>query len=81
MPRFPKKEAEIEALAMDLVRGLWTSTIFPDPPVLPMSSALYRWIRQVRILSNTMAKTAERPPTICCDGSKQTAKKAHGQKP
>jgi len=37
MPRFPKKEAEIEALAMSMVRGLWGSAVFPNPPVSPMN--------------------------------------------
>jgi len=34
MPRFPKKEAEIAALAERLWRGLWTNLpVYPKPPV------------------------------------------------
>jgi len=34
MPRFPKKEAEIVALAEQLWRGLWTNLpVYPKPPV------------------------------------------------
>ncbi len=36
MPRFPKKEAEISALAEQLWNGLWTNQpIYPHPPVNP----------------------------------------------
>ncbi len=40
MPRFPKKEAEIQALAMKIVLGLWSNQpVYPDPPVDPLSLA------------------------------------------
>jgi len=40
MPRFPKKEAEIQALAMKIVLGLWSNQpVYPDPPVDPFSLA------------------------------------------
>jgi len=38
MPRFPKKEAEIQALAMNIVLGLWNNQpIYPDPSIGVMS--------------------------------------------
>ncbi len=34
MPRFPKKEAEIQPLAMSIVLGLWNNQpVYPNPPV------------------------------------------------
>ena len=34
MPRFPKKEAEIQPLAMSIVLGLWNNqSVYPNPPV------------------------------------------------
>ena len=34
MPRFPKKEAEVQPLAMSIVLGLWNNQpIYPNPPV------------------------------------------------
>ena len=47
MPRFPKKEAEIAALAERLWRGLWTNLpVYPKPPVhfilLRFKSLIYK---------------------------------------
>ena len=47
MPRFPKKEAEIAALAERLWRGLWTNLpVYPKPPVhfilLRVKSLIYK---------------------------------------
>jgi len=34
MPRFPKKEAEVQPLAMSIVLGLWNNQpVYPNPPV------------------------------------------------
>ncbi len=34
MPRFPKKEAEIQPLAMSIVLGLWNNQpVYPNPPI------------------------------------------------
>jgi len=40
MPRFPKKEAEIQPLAMSIVLGLWNNQpVYPNPPVNPFTLA------------------------------------------
>lgn len=34
MPRFPKKEAEVQPLAMSIILGLWNNQpVYPNPPV------------------------------------------------
>lgn len=49
MPRFPKKEAEIAALAEKLSRGLMDNiAIFPQPPVLPVLIRIKKLIYQSR---------------------------------
>lgn len=49
MPRFPKKEAEIAALAERLWRGLWDNQpIYPQPPVSPMTLRLKKMVYQSR---------------------------------
>ena len=59
MPRLPKKEAEIVALAERLWSGLWSNrpTIYPNPPVHPISlrfkAMIYRHYRE-----NSIAKQA-----------------------
>lgn len=58
MARFPKKEAEIAALADRLWRGLWSNRpIYPNPPVHPISirfkAIIYRRYRE-----NLIAKQA-----------------------
>ena len=38
MPRFPKKEAQIQPLAMSIAVGLWNNnSIYPNPPVNPIA--------------------------------------------
>ena len=45
MPRFPKKEAEVAALAENLWRGLWTNRpIYQQPPVHPLGLQFRRII-------------------------------------
>ncbi len=40
MPRFPKKEAEIQPLAIGIVLGLWNNQpVYPNPPFDPISLA------------------------------------------
>jgi len=40
MPKFPKKEAEIQPLAIGIALGLWNNqTVYPNPPVDPISLA------------------------------------------
>jgi hypothetical protein len=46
MPRFPKKEAEIAALAERLWRGLYNNPTFPQPPVAPMTLRLKKMAYQ-----------------------------------
>ena len=58
MPRFPKKEADIAALADWLWRGLWSNhPIYANPPVHPISlrfkAMIYRRYRE-----NLIAKQA-----------------------
>ena len=49
MPRFPKKEAQIAALAEQLWNGLWANQpIFPQPPVHPMYLRFKKLIYQSR---------------------------------
>ena len=58
MPRFPKKEAEITALAERLWRGLWSNRpIYPNPPVHPIS-VRFRAIIYRRQRENLIAKQA-----------------------
>jgi len=63
MPRFPKKEAEIVALAERLWRGLWSNRpIYPNPPVHPISlrfkAIIYRRYRENLIAKQAAAKQA-----------------------
>lgn len=49
MPRFPKREADIAALAEQLWRGLLdNNAVFPAPPVHPMSLRFRKLIYQSR---------------------------------
>jgi len=58
MPRFPKKEAEINALAERLWRGLWSNRpIYPTPPVHPMLIRIKSMIYSSR-RDNFIAKQA-----------------------
>ena len=63
MPRFPKKEAEIVALAERLWRGLWSNRpIYPNPPVHPISlrlkAMIYRHYRENSIAKQAAAEAA-----------------------
>ncbi|MCK4789295.1 MAG: fibronectin type III domain-containing protein [Desulfobacteraceae bacterium] len=58
MPRFPKKEVEIVALAERLWRGLWSNRpIYPNPPVHPISLR-FKGIIYSRYRENLIAKQA-----------------------
>jgi len=63
MPRFPKKEAEIAALAERLRRGLWSNgPIYPNPPVHPRAlrfeAITYRRQREDLIAKQAAAEQA-----------------------
>jgi len=63
MARFPKKEAEIAALADRLWRGLWSNRpIYPNPPVHPISlrfkAMIYRHYRENSIAKQAAVKQA-----------------------
>ena len=63
MPRFPKKEAEIVALAERLWNGLWSNRpIYPTPPVHPMlirvKSMIYSSRREYLIAKQAAAEEA-----------------------
>jgi len=63
MPRFPKKEAEINALAERLWRGLWSNRpIYSNPPVHPISirfkAIIYRRQRENLIAKQAAAEDA-----------------------
>ena len=58
MPRFPKKEADIVALAEWLWRGLWGNRpVYPQPPVHPISLR-FKAIIYSRYRENLIAKQA-----------------------
>jgi len=58
MPRFPKKEADIVALAEWLWRGLWGNRpVYPQPPVNPISRR-FKAIIYSRYRENLIAKQA-----------------------
>jgi len=63
MPRFPKKEADIVALAEQLWRGLWSNRpIYPNPPIHPISlrfkAMIYRRCRENLIAKQVAAEAA-----------------------
>ena len=63
MPRLPKKEAEIAALAERLRRGLWSNgPIYPNPPVHPRAlrfeAIIYRRQREDLIAKQAAAEDA-----------------------
>jgi len=63
MPRFPKKEADIVALAERLWRGLWDNRlVYPRPPVHPM------WLRR-----NNMIYLARRNDFIAAKAAAEQA--------
>jgi len=64
MPRFPKKEAEISALAEQLWRGLLdNNAIFPQSPVHPMSLRFRKLIYQSRHNTFLAARAAAEQAT------------------
>jgi hypothetical protein len=62
MARFPKKEADIEALALAIAQGLWGSAVFTNPPVNPMGLLVlvnaYRATRNTAIAAQAAAEQA-----------------------
>jgi len=64
MPRFPKKEAQIAALAEQLWRGLLdNNAIFPQPPVHPMLIRFRKLIYQSRHNNFLAARAAAEQAT------------------
>jgi len=70
MPRFPKKEAQIAALAEQLWNGLWANQpIFPQPPVHPMYLRFKKLIYQSRHDNFLAARAAAESAIADKDGA------------
>ena len=67
MPRFPKREAEIAALAEQLWRGLLdNNAIFSQPPVHPILIRIRKIIYQSRHDNFLAAQAAAEQATTLC---------------